>query len=80
MLGIIFYEGDESIQDYKKSYNHCLVGAQSGYAYCQYLLGKMFYYGKGVKKDKNKSLVWMNKATKQQLTQAVEWLNKHSSK
>ena len=76
MLGIIYFE-DEQLRNYKAAQKHCLTGAENGYGYCQYLLGKMYYDGLGTPKDLQQALYWMRKSAGQRMPQAIDWLDKH---
>ena len=50
--------------------------AQENDAGAQFLLGKSYYYGEGVKRDVDQALIWLTKASKKGNPQAAELLQK----
>ena len=64
-LGILYYEGDEVEQDYKKAEEYFRKAAAQGNAEAQYRLGHLYYYGEGVEKNYEKAAEWYEKAAGQ---------------
>lgn len=78
MLGVIYFEDDHGLRNYSKAYRYCKQGAEKGYNYCQYLLGKMYYEGIGVDKNIEQALLWMRRSADAVMPQAKEWLKAHN--
>jgi len=52
-------------KDYKIAFDELLPLAEQGHAKAQYILGKMYVFGQGVKKDRKKGFSWNKKSAKQ---------------
>ena len=69
-LGIIYYDGIESNQDYALAMAWFLKAAEQGNDNAQYNLGVMYYYGQGVDVDFVKSIHWYSLSAQQGNTDA----------
>ncbi|MCK9305771.1 MAG: sel1 repeat family protein [Bacteroidales bacterium] len=50
------------------------IGAEQGYGFSQYVLGKFYYKGEGVEKDHAKAFQWLEKAAQQDVAPAMYYL------
>ena len=73
-LGLIYYNGDGVVQDYKKALYWFEKSARQGDAQAQNNLGFMYYDGKGVEKDYKKSFYWYKKSAEQGIALAQKGL------
>ena len=61
----------ENPQDYSRAVTCFKMAAEKGHADGQYNLGRMYYYGIGVKKDYSEALQWYTKAGRQEHARAL---------
>ncbi len=74
-LGVIYERGDETVeQNFSEAFKWYQKSAESGYAYAQRNLAKLYEDGLGVKRDVNKAIAWYEKAAAQEDRQAKEAL------
>lgn len=52
-------------QKYQSAYHELIIPANEGNATAQYAVGYMYYYGKGVKKNKALGVQWIQKSAAQ---------------
>jgi TPR repeat protein/S1-C subfamily serine protease len=52
----------QSKENEKEAFNWCKNAAEQGYQPSFYLLGEMYYFGKGTWEDKNKAYLWLKKS------------------
>lgn len=64
-LGIMYFKGQETSQDYKEALKWFQRAAEQGLPEAQHNLGFMYYEGKGVSKNYAEALKWFRKAAKQ---------------
>jgi len=64
-LGIIYFNGRETSQDYKEALKWFQRAAEQGLSEAQYNIGVMYIEGKGVSQNYTEALKWFNKAAKQ---------------
>lgn len=72
-MGIIFFKGQQTEQDYAESAKWFKLAAQQGVAEAQYNLGMMYATGQGVTQDHTESVAWYRRAAQQNL--AIAQLN-----
>ena len=64
-LGIMYFKGQETSQDYKEAKKWFQRAAEQGLPEAQHNLGFMYYEGIGVSQDYTEALKWFRKAAKQ---------------
>ena len=64
-LGIMYFKGQETSQDYKEALKWFLRAAEQGVPEAQHNLGFMYSEGKGVSQNYTEALKWFEKAAKQ---------------
>jgi|TARA_B100001564_G_C20604945_1_gene654670 TPR repeat protein len=64
-MGIMYHDGKEIKQDYKKSLKWFEKSANQGDALAQLYLSSFYYYGKGVRQDYGKAFQWALKSANQ---------------
>lgn len=64
-LGIMYFKGRETSQDYKEALKWFQRAAEQGLSEAQYNIGVMYIEGKGVSQNYTEALKWFNKAAKQ---------------
>ena len=60
-----------AVNNYSKAFRYCKKSAEDGNSIAQLIIGNMYHYGNGVKKDDFESLSWYKKAAEQGQNQAV---------
>lgn len=60
-IGESYYKANE----YSKAIRHLRTGAECGHPKAQFYLAEMYYYGRGVKQDRDESARWYLEAAKQ---------------
>ena len=60
-----FTRNDNNEKYERETVSACIKSAQAGDAESQYILGRAFHLGKGIKKDVGKALFWYRKAAEQ---------------
>ncbi len=69
--GLRYYENGEL----KKALESFMSGASKGNADAQYMLGRMYYSGKGVDRDCKEAVKWYQKAIDQNHADAMAWMS-----
>jgi len=64
-LGIAYYQGQGTIQDYKEAIKWYTKAAEQGNGLAQFNLGLMYAQGKGTIQDYKEALKWYTKAAEQ---------------
>ena len=64
-LGIMYFRGQETSQDYKEAKKWFQRAAEQGLPEAQHNLGFMYYEGMGVSQNYSEALKWFKKAAKQ---------------
>lgn len=67
--------------DYEKAAARLMPLAQNGDAKAQYTLGYMYYYGKGIKRDRTQGYFWIQQSAQQgnkDALKALELLNQEA--
>ncbi|MBW2516144.1 MAG: sel1 repeat family protein [Deltaproteobacteria bacterium] len=64
-LGIMYFKGRETSQDYKEALKWFQRAAEQGLSEAQHNMGFMYLEGKGVSKNYAEALKWFNKAAMQ---------------
>ena len=59
-LGLMYYEGQGVIQDYKETVKWYRLATEKGFHSAQFNLGRMYYYGEGVTQDIVVAHMWIN--------------------
>jgi len=73
-LGVMYYDGQVVIQDYREAFKCFHKAAYQGNALAQYALGFMHDNGKGVIQDYQEAVKWYTKAANQDYMPAIEAL------
>lgn len=74
-LGMQYFEGNGSKQDYEKAMHWLQKSAEQGYHESYYILGKMHYEGLGCRKSKGIGLRYLDQAVKSNDENAIAYLN-----
>jgi TPR repeat protein len=64
-LGIMYYNGRETSQDYKEALKWFQNAAEQGLPEAQHNIGVMYYEGKGVAQNYTEAMKWFSKAARQ---------------
>ena len=80
LLGDYYFWGYGDKADYVKAVEWYTKALDHGNKKVQFNLGWCYYYGKGVKTDKNKALSLMQRSAKQNYNPAIEFIQKHERK
>ena len=70
MENIVQQNSAKAVEWYRKA-------AEQEYAPAQYNLGSSYFYGEGVKKDRNEARYWMTLSANQGYQTAKDFLEKH---
>jgi hypothetical protein len=73
-LGLMYYSGRDTEQDYDKALKYFTESAQAGNALAMYNTGRMYQDGSGVEADGVKAVQWYEKAAQAGLTKAMNQL------
>lgn len=64
-LGVIYYLGESGIsKNYSKAYEYSLMAANNGNLNAMYIMGEMYFYGKGIPVNYDKAMEWYLKSAK----------------
>lgn len=78
-LGALYYSGKLGITvDKTKAASYFLQSAQQNHAPAQFNIAVCYYNGEGIKQDREKAHLWMEKAAKNNYADAKEFLENHS--
>ena len=64
-LGLMYYQGKGTIQDYKEAFKWFQKSAEEGSSLGQRSLGKMYIEGNGIAKNYKKGIKWYKKSAEQ---------------
>jgi len=67
-------------KNYTEAFQELKPAAERGNKDAQYAVGYMYFYGKGVEKDKKSGRKWINKAAKQGQPQAIRAMERLKTK
>lgn len=70
LIGKMYMEGVDLVQDYELAAKWLTKSAEQGYADAEYLLGLLYSAGDGVEQSDNLALEWYSKAAEQDLADA----------
>ena len=74
LLGVMYYNGTDVVQDYDQAMKWTLKAAEQGYDKAQCNLGIIYKHGKGVDKDYEQAIKWFHKAAEQGYDRAQYFL------
>lgn len=60
----------EECRNYQKAFEWAEQGAKSGDAVCEFILGNLYFFGRGCNSDVNKAMIWYNHAQANGIYQA----------
>lgn len=72
LLGVIYYEGENTARDFKEAIRWYQAAAEQGHAEAQYNLGYCYADGQGVGQDMKEAFRWFKKAADQSYEPAIE--------
>jgi hypothetical protein len=64
-LGVMYYFGEGTAENYSKAHHWYKKAAQQGYVYAQYSVGFMYQMGLGITKDYQAALQWYKRSAQQ---------------
>lgn len=64
-LGLLYYNGKETLLDYKKAFQWFLKSAEQGYIKSYYYLGLLYAKGKGIKRNHKKAIYYFKICVKE---------------
>ncbi len=74
-LALYYYEGKDNVtQNYHKAKKWFEESAKQGYALSQYYLGRMYYYGQGVKQNYEEAQHWFKEAADANIAKAQYYM------
>lgn len=71
----------EECRNYQKAFEWAERGANSGDAVCEFVLGNLYFFGRGCNSDVNKAMIWYKNAQEHGIYQAqimIEKINRMS--